>query len=45
MTNLERHEARLKVQRKLSNMHRKVWRETDGYGWLLALLDNEWRYI
>jgi len=43
-THQENHEARIKLQHKLAHLHRKVWRETHGYGWLLALLDNEWRY-
>ena len=43
-THLEMHEARLKVQQKLAYLHRKTWKSSYDYGWVLALLDNEWRY-
>ena len=43
-THLGNHEARLKLQRKLAELHRMTWKAHHDYGWVLALLDNEWRY-
>lgn len=45
MTHLEIHNARLKVQRKMAHLQRRVWHRFNGYTWLLALLDTERRYL